>query len=107
MTRWSIAGFLKSTKPFHDVYAPFTTPTIAPIVTFLVEYGHLLIGLLLLVGLTVRVSACQCGLRHLVDADLLDGAHELPLQREQDQLPRRAVPVTTGTLAVSASKRTR
>ena len=57
MPGWSIAGFLKSTKTFHDFYAPFTTPTVAPIVTFLVEYGHLLIGLSLLVGLMVRVSA--------------------------------------------------
>ena len=54
---WSVAGFLKSTKTFHDVYAPFTTPGWAPIITFLVEYGHLLIGLSLLVGLMVRVSA--------------------------------------------------
>jgi thiosulfate dehydrogenase (quinone) large subunit len=35
----------------------FTTPTMAPITTFLVEYGHLLIGLSLLTGLMVRVSA--------------------------------------------------
>lgn len=55
---FSVVGFLKSTKTFHDVYAPFTTPAWAPIVTFLVEYGHLLIGLSLLVGLMVRVSAC-------------------------------------------------
>ena len=54
---WSIAGFLKATKTFHEVYAPFTSPTVAPIVTVLVEYGHLLIGLSLLVGLMVRVSA--------------------------------------------------
>lgn len=54
---WSVAGFLKGTKTFHDVYAPFTTPAWAPIITFLVGYGHLLIGLSLLVGLFVRVSA--------------------------------------------------
>ena len=54
---WSVAGFLRSTKTFHDVYAPFTTPAWAPIITFFVEYGHLLIGLSLLVGLLVRVSA--------------------------------------------------
>jgi thiosulfate dehydrogenase (quinone) large subunit len=35
----------------------FTTPAMAPITTFLVEYGHLLIGLSLLTGLMVRVSA--------------------------------------------------
>jgi len=32
-------------------------PTIDPVLTFLVSYGHLLIGLSLLVGLMVRVSA--------------------------------------------------
>ena len=54
---WSIAGFLEATKTFHDVYAPLTSPKLAPIVTFLVEYGHLLIGMSLLVGFMVRVSA--------------------------------------------------
>ena len=54
---WSVAGFLGRTKTFHDVFSLFTTPSVAPIVTFLVSWGHLLIGLSLLVGLTVRVSA--------------------------------------------------
>src|SRR5215470_10888061 len=52
-----VEGFLSHTKTFHDVYAPLTTPAIAPILTFLVEYGHLLIGLSLISGLLVRVSA--------------------------------------------------
>ena len=42
---WTIVGFLNHTKTFHDLFAIFTTPTMAPITTFLVEYGHLLIGL--------------------------------------------------------------
>ena len=54
---WSVAGFLGKTKTFHDVFAIFTTPSVAPAITFLVGYGHLLIGLSLLVGLMVRVSA--------------------------------------------------
>jgi thiosulfate dehydrogenase (quinone) large subunit len=54
---WSVAGFLKGTKTFHEVYAPFTTERWAPVLTFLVGYGHLLIGLSLLFGLFVRVSA--------------------------------------------------
>jgi thiosulfate dehydrogenase [quinone] large subunit len=54
---FSVVGFLSHTKTFHDVFAVFTTPTMAPITTFLVEYGHLLIGLSLLTGLMVRVSA--------------------------------------------------
>src|SRR5262249_37355478 len=44
-------------KTFHDVYAPLTNPTIIPVLTFMVEYGHLLIGLSLISGLLVRVSA--------------------------------------------------
>ena len=52
-----VAGFLSHTKTFHDVYAPFTNPVITPPLTFLVEYGHLLIGLSLISGLLVRVSS--------------------------------------------------
>jgi thiosulfate dehydrogenase [quinone] large subunit len=54
---FSVAGFLSHTKTFHDAYAVFTTPAVAPFITFLVSYGHLLIGLSLAVGLMVRVSA--------------------------------------------------
>jgi thiosulfate dehydrogenase [quinone] large subunit len=52
-----VVGFLGNVKTFHDVYAPFTNPAVAPTLTFLVEYGHLLIGLSLVFGLLVRVSA--------------------------------------------------
>jgi len=52
-----VSGFLNNTKTFHDVYAPLTSPAIAPTLTFLVEYGHLLIGLSLISGLLVRASA--------------------------------------------------
>lgn len=52
-----VIGFLSHVKTFHDVYAPLTNPSIAPVLTFLVEYGHLLIGLSLIAGLLVRVSA--------------------------------------------------
>jgi thiosulfate dehydrogenase (quinone) large subunit len=54
---FTVVGFLNSTKTFHGLFAIFTTPTMAPITTLLVEYGHLLIGLSLLTGLMVRVSA--------------------------------------------------
>ncbi len=54
---WSVAGFLDHTKTFHGIYSHFTGPVIAPVLSFLVGYGHLLIGLSLLVGLMVRVSA--------------------------------------------------
>jgi thiosulfate dehydrogenase [quinone] large subunit len=54
---FSVVGFLSHTKTFHDVFAVFTTPAMAPVTTFLVEYGHLLIGLSLLTGFMVRISA--------------------------------------------------
>lgn len=54
---WSVVGFLNHTRTFHDLFVVFTTPTMAPITTFLVEYGHLLIGLSLVFGLMVRISA--------------------------------------------------
>jgi len=52
-----VVGFLSNVKTFHDIYAPFTNPAVVPTLTFLVEYGHLLIGLSLVSGLLVRVSA--------------------------------------------------
>ena len=52
-----VVGFLSHVKTFHDVYAPLTNPTFLPVLTFLVEYGHLLIGLSLISGLLVRVSS--------------------------------------------------
>ena len=54
---FSIVGFLNSTKTFHALFQPLTGSVIAPIVSFLVAYGHLLIGLSLVSGLMVRVSA--------------------------------------------------
>src|ERR1700730_18028716 len=54
---FSVVGFLSHTKTFHSLFVVFTTPAMAPITTFLVEYGHLLIGLSLLFGIMVRISA--------------------------------------------------
>lgn len=54
---WSVVGFLNNAKTFHDVLSVFTTPAVAPVISFLVAYGHLLIGLSLIFGLMVRVSA--------------------------------------------------
>lgn len=52
---WSVAGFLNKTKTFHNLFV--VCPSVAPVITFLVGYGHLLIGLSLLLGLMVRISA--------------------------------------------------
>ena len=53
---FSVIPFLQHTKTFHDLFAVFTTPEWAPITSFMVKWGHLLIGLSLLSGLLVRVS---------------------------------------------------
>src|ERR1700686_4977661 len=53
---FSTSQFLAHTKTFHMLYEPLTSPAIAPVLTFLVSWGHLLIGLSLVSGLLVRVS---------------------------------------------------
>jgi thiosulfate dehydrogenase (quinone) large subunit len=52
-----VAGFLSHTKTFHPLYGGLVHSTWLPVISFLVEYGHLLIGLSLISGLMVRVSA--------------------------------------------------
>jgi thiosulfate dehydrogenase [quinone] large subunit len=54
---FSVAGFLSHTKTFHDFFSIFATPPAAHVLSVLVGYGHLLIGLSLLVGLLVRLGA--------------------------------------------------
>ena len=54
---FSVAGFLSHTKTFHDFFSIFATPPAVHVLSVLVAYGHLLIGLSLLVGLLVRLSA--------------------------------------------------
>ena len=54
---FSVVPFLSHTKTFHDFYAVFATAQWAPVISFMVKWGHLLIGLSLLAGLMVRVSA--------------------------------------------------
>ncbi len=53
---WNVADFLNATATFHDVYGVFAGALVAAILSFLVAWGHLLIGLSLLFGLMVRVS---------------------------------------------------
>ena len=52
-----VPEFLTQTKTFHFLYGPLIAPEIATPLTFLVEYGQLLIGLSLISGLLVRASA--------------------------------------------------
>ena len=59
--QFSVVPFLTHTKTFHALLVPFAAPAVAPIITFLVEWGHTLIGLSLISGLLVRASA-SCGI---------------------------------------------
>ncbi|HEX3576624.1 MAG TPA: DoxX family protein [Rhodopila sp.] len=52
-----VAGFLSHTKTFHPVYGALAQSSFLPVISFLVEYGHLLIGLSLITGFMVRASA--------------------------------------------------
>jgi thiosulfate dehydrogenase [quinone] large subunit len=54
---FTVASSLTHTKTLHDQPAPLAAPAIAPFTTFLVEWGHTLIGLSLILGLLVRVSS--------------------------------------------------
>jgi thiosulfate dehydrogenase (quinone) large subunit len=54
---FTVAGFLAGTKTFHDQLAWFAIPAIAPYTTFLVKWGHTLIGLSLISGCMVRLSS--------------------------------------------------
>jgi thiosulfate dehydrogenase [quinone] large subunit len=49
--------FLEHTKTFHDALAWFALPAIAPYTTFMVKWGHTLIGLSLVSGCLVRLSS--------------------------------------------------
>lgn len=52
-----VGGFLSHTKTFHPVYGALAQSSFLPVIAFMVEYGHLLIGLSLISGLLVRASA--------------------------------------------------
>lgn len=54
---FTAATFLKDAKTFKDFYAFFASPEVVVYASFLVKWGHLLIGLSLVSGLLVRVSA--------------------------------------------------
>jgi len=54
---FSVTGFLSRAKTFHYVFAVFMAPAVAPLVSFAVEWGQLLIGLSLILGVRLRLSA--------------------------------------------------
>lgn len=53
---WSAAGYLQSAKTLTGLYHWFAQPGVLPIVNFINEWGALLIGVSLLLGIFVRLS---------------------------------------------------
>jgi thiosulfate dehydrogenase [quinone] large subunit len=54
---FSAVPFLSHTKTFHDEFAVFTRPNIAPYMSLLVSWGQVLLGISLMLGALVRLSA--------------------------------------------------
>ncbi len=54
---WTAEGFLKGSQTFPDLYKLFTEPSLLPTVNFLNEWGQLLLGISLIVGIGVRLSS--------------------------------------------------
>ena len=55
--QWTAATFLNRTKTAHDFFVWFASPTQVAVTNFLVKWGHLLIGISLILGLLTRVGA--------------------------------------------------
>jgi len=54
---FSAAQFLAGAKTFPDLFQWLGSPSVVPVISFLVKWGHLLIGLSLVGGLMVPVSS--------------------------------------------------
>ena len=53
---WSAAGYLEAAKTFPALYQWFASPDILPTTNFLNEWGLILLGVSLIVGIGVRFS---------------------------------------------------
>jgi thiosulfate dehydrogenase [quinone] large subunit len=54
---WSAIGFLSGAKTFPGLFEFFASPAILPVINILVPWGHLLIGISLILGLFTRIGA--------------------------------------------------
>lgn len=54
---WSAGGFLKGAKAFQGMYAYFADPSILPYVSAVNKWALLLLGLSLILGIFIRLSA--------------------------------------------------
>ena len=54
---WSAAGYLNSAKTFPDLYHWFARPSLLPVTNIVNEWGMLILGASLIMGLFIRFSA--------------------------------------------------
>lgn len=54
---WTGEGFLKNASTFSALYQWLTSPSILPAINFINEWGQLLLGISLILGIGVRLSS--------------------------------------------------
>src|SRR3989344_8616964 len=54
---WSAAGYLQGAKTFTGLYQWLAQPGIIPVINFINEWGLLLLGVALILGIFVRLGA--------------------------------------------------
>ncbi len=54
---WSAAGYLKGAKLFPEFYSWIASPSLLPLTNFVNEWGLTLLGVSLILGIGVRLSA--------------------------------------------------
>jgi len=54
---WSAVGFLSNAKSFTGLYGWFASPDVLPFINFINEWGLTLLGVSLILGALVRLSA--------------------------------------------------
>ena len=54
---WSAAGYLNSAKTFSGLYHALANPSVLPVINFINEWGLVLLGLSLILGISVRISS--------------------------------------------------
>lgn len=54
---WSAEGLLKNAHTFSALYQWFSNPSILPTINFINEWGQLLLGISLILGIGVRLSS--------------------------------------------------
>lgn len=55
--KWSAAGYLQNAKTLPEFYSWLASPSVLPVVNFINEWGLTLLGISLILGIGVRLSA--------------------------------------------------